>query len=291
MPRKTKTAEPELFSPGEGPKVAPLTEGTVRKGGRNVTTQVARRPPPPAPSSKPQAVSILQIAKEASTDPLVDAGKMQAIIGMAREEQNRLDEQAFETARLAVQNEMPPITKDTLNSHTRSKWARLEKISSIADPIIRAHGFTLAYGMADCPLSDHYRITCDVMHTPTGYKKHYFADIGMDAEGAKGGGTKSKAQGSGSSITYGRRFLKVMIFDINVVGEDFDGNRAQTESGPKISAEDVSVISDKLKIAGLSVERFCHGFKIKSIADLPDDLYEQAVKRIEDFAMRAKDQR
>lgn len=287
---KTKTAEPELFAPGEGPKVDVRGGYSAPRGGTKpplpkTGTGVARAAKSvPAQMKAAQSLSILQIAKEASADPRVDADKMRAIIGMAREEQNRLDEQAFEKARLAVQSEIPPITKDTLNSHTKSKWARLEKISAIVDPIIRKHGFTMSYGQADCPLPDHYRITAELVHTPTGYKKSYFIDVGMDAEGAKGGGTKSKAQGSGSSISYGRRFLKVMIFDINVVGEDFDGNRSQTANVDTISADEADVIREKIRLSGLKVETFCEVFEIGSVDKLPASKYDLAVTKIENYA-------
>ena len=80
----------------------------------------------------------------------------------------------------------------------------------MVDPICRKHGLVLTFGMSDSPLDNHYRILCDVMHT-SGHVKHYEADIGMDTAGPKGGGTKTGAQGSGSSIA--------MVAD--TAGDDF----------------------------------------------------------------------
>ena len=296
---KTAVKEPELFNakdavakPAPAAKL-PAKRGAGKKTGTAVSTAVA---PPSAPKS------LMQIAHECALDARVDAGKMQAIIAMAREEQNRIDEREFELARLAVQIEIPPITKDTLNKHTNSKWARLEKISAVADPIIRKHGFSLSYGEADCPVADHYRVTCDVTHTPTGYKKPYFMDVGMDAVGAKGGGTKSLAQGSGSSVTYARRFLKVMIFDINVVGEDFDGRRFTRNTDPgsaesvvevnqdseeqKLSKDDVEDMRAKIEACGVGEAKFCEFFKISNVEDLPPARYDEAVTACFDYGKR-----
>jgi len=263
-----------------------------------------------------ESKSIIEIAKECAMDPRVDAGKMQAILTMAREEQTRIDDRIFQLAKFEVQKAMPPITRDSLNQHTKSKWARLEKISAIADPIIRRNGFSLSYDSADCPIPDHYRITCDVTHTPTGYTKHYFIDVGMDSAGAKGGGTKSLAQGSGSSVTYARRFLKVMIFDINIVGEDFDGSRftlepRHIESGDSVGVKVIDardtettttdkVVPTKLSIdqtvklvelietSGVGLERFLEKYQIKAVQDLPPKDYEAAVMACNNYASEKK---
>lgn len=304
-----KEREPAL--PLEGMKdVTPKPEkkSAVAKAKPTASKAVALHDAAAASAMKVRAESksIIEIAKECAMNPKVDAGKMAAIIAMAREEQNRIDERVFQLAKFEVQKLIPPITRDSLNSHTNSKWARLEKISAIADPIIRRHGFSLSYGEAECPLKDHYRVTCEVTHTPTGYTKNYFIDVGMDSAGAKGGGTKSLAQGSGSSVTYARRFLKVMIFDINVVGEDFDGARYaiaaprdrgsdavenqsqdQGDSVPdNITPAQVAEMKKEIDACGVKLERFLEYFGIGSIEKLPIGKFAEAVQQCRDYAGR-----
>lgn len=300
----------------------------TKQASKAVAVATPRRAPAKAAADKARAESksIIEIAKECAMNPLVDAGKMREVIAMAREEQNRIDDRVFQLAKMEVQNQIPPITRDSLNKHTSSKWARLEKISAIADPVIRRHGFSLSYGSADCPLANHYRITCDVTHTPTGYTKHYWIDVGMDSEGAKGGGTKSLAQGSGSSVTYARRYLKVMIFDINIVGEDFDGKRftvepkhvdrsngAETETGnpkgsqpnatggaapayevdpnvPKITKDQENKVLDAITDCGVRHATFKKNYQINEIADLPLAMFGEALRACAEFkAKRAEE--
>ena len=325
---KERTAEPALFAdmkdvtPKKGDKKPEPEKKPAKSKQSSKAVAVADPQHTPAKSVagkvRTESLSIIEIAKECAMNPLVDAGKMREVIAMAREEQNRIDDRIFQFAKMEVQNKIPPITRDSLNQHTKSKWARLEKISAVADPIIRRNGFSLSYGSADCPLAEHYRITCDVTHTPTGFTKHYWIDVGMDSAGAKGGGTKSLAQGSGSSVTYARRFLKVMIFDINIVGEDFDGSRftvepkqinraneseaeasitdkprpaAQSDATvydadpdvPKITKAQENQVLDAILDCGVSHAKFKQNYQINEIGDLPLNLFGEALRACADF--------
>ena len=279
-----------------GDKVTGAIEGKIVavKTGKGAKTKNAVAVA--APAVRPESKSLMEICKDAALNKNVDAVKMKALLEMAREEQARIDDRIFELAKLDVQNEIPPIEKDSWNEHTKSKWAKLEKISYVADPIIRRHGFSLSYGSADCPVENHYRIVCDVTHTPTGHKKRYWIDIGMDSAGAKGGGTKSLAQGSGSSATYARRFLKVMIFDINVIGQDFDGSRLsvnapkqiegdasdqtepQTEKPKRLTLEATETLVKLIKSSGVGLDRFLEKYGLKAVIDLDPKLYDDAVR-------------
>lgn len=294
----------------------------LKPASKAVAVATPQRAPAKSAADKVRAESksIIEIAKECAMNPLVDAGKMREVIAMAREEQNRIDDRIFQLAKMEVQIAIPAIKRDSYNEHTKSKWAKLEKISAIVDPIIRCNGFSLSYGSADCPLKDHYRITCDVTHTLTGYTKHYWIDVGMDSAGAKGGGTKTLAQGSGSSVTYARRFLKVMIFDINVVGEDFDGGRftvepkhvdragqaeAETRGGKdenranaettnssiyeidpdvlKITKDQENKVLDAIADCGVSHKKFKTNYQINEIGELPLTMFGEALRACADY--------
>jgi hypothetical protein len=47
-----------------------------------------------------------------------------------------------------------------------------------------------------------------------------------DGKGAKGGGVMSRTHATGAAITYGKRYLKNMIFDLRFDETDDDGNGA-----------------------------------------------------------------
>ncbi len=216
-------------------------------------------------------------------DPTVPADKLKEMVAMANEQEDRNTqkelrdaEKAFNAAMLKAQSEINPVVRRKFNQHTKSWWATLEEVSKIADPIIHANGFTLSYGMADCPKDDHYRITCDVSHS-AGFTKRYFGDVGADSKGPKGEGTKSLAQGSGSSVTYGRRFLKQMIFDIKIVGQDTDGGGAEPAKITKKQAEELLTLCADKRV---SKDQFSKAFGVDEIADLPAKRFDEAVGRI-----------
>ena len=53
-------------------------------------------------------------------------------------------------------------------------------------------------------------------------QKHF--DLALDGVGLKGNPNKTAVQASGSTISYGRRYLKLMVFDVVLTNEDNDGN-------------------------------------------------------------------
>ena len=88
-------------------------------------------------------------------------------------------------------------------------------------------------------------------------------------------GSKNNVQGWGSSLSYGKRYATISLLNIisnAKMDEDRDGNDEQAPIEPVavklISAEDVDVLSDKIKLAGLTTARFCTRFNIQQIADL-----------------------
>lgn len=251
------------------------------------------KPTPPAKAGTVIAMTaqprtLTEFLQDVVRDKKADVSKVKEVLAMIREEQDRQASQKFNAAMLATQDELPTIKRDSLNKHTKSFWAKLEKISKAVDPIVRRNGFTLSYGMATSPLAEHYRVVCDVAHTG-GHVRRYEADVGMDSKGPKGEGNKSLAQGSGSSITYARRFLKVMIFDVVIEGMDDDGNGGRgakvvdaidiiDSDVPRITVPQADQIVELIEAAGKTRAAFCKAWKIEKVADLPAAHFDEALQ-------------
>lgn len=228
----------------------------------------------PSPQSAPK--TMLQVIAEAAANPLVDVQKMQALLTMRREEERAAQEIVFNDALRAAKLDMPTVGANSVNSHTKSNWAKYEKVSKVCDPIIHRHGFVLSFGMSDSPLPEHYRIICDVSHEG-GYTKRYFLDGPADAVGAKGGGTKTPIQGVGSTITYLRRVLKGLIFDIIVDKEDDDGIGAAVNL---IDDEQAKDLRAKMTAANITDAQFCSVYGLAKVEDLPAAKLANALDRI-----------
>lgn len=178
-----------------------------------------------SPAIVSQADAMLSMVERAARDPSVDIDKLERMLQMQERILSKNAEMAFNSAMRETKLAMPHVLRDSENSHTRSRYAKLETISKAVDPVINGNGFTLSFGTDQSSLPGHYGVTCEVAHV-AGFTKMFRADIPSDAAGAKGASNKNMTQAFGSTMTYGRRYLKSMIFDIQVTNEDDDGHAA-----------------------------------------------------------------
>lgn len=168
--------------------------------------------------------TLMNAVAQAARDPNVDVDKMERLFAMHEKMQDRQAEQAFSDAMKAAQSEMPTIAKDRHNTQTNSDYATLDAINKAITPVYTRHGFSLSYDTEDSPIPDHVRVACHVLHSG-GHERTYRYDQPMDATGIGGKVNKTPTHARGSAITYGRRYLVLMIFNLTT-GYDDDGNSA-----------------------------------------------------------------
>ena len=174
----------------------------------------------------------LSMIERAARDPSVDVSKMERMFEMRERVMKTSAEQAFNASFVAVRAAVGPVIKNKSNDQTRSKYADLFAIADILDPVMTDNGFAATFGTADCPLEHHYRITGTLLHAQ-GHSKEYHVDVPVDGAGIKGQTNKTATHAFGSTMTYGRRYLKVAMFDISIT--DNDGNRRR-EPAPAYSS-------------------------------------------------------
>jgi hypothetical protein len=218
------------------------------------------------------AGGILNVIAKAAADPNTDVDKLERLLAMQERVLEREAKRAYEDAMRAAQEEIRPILKNRKNPETHSTYADLEQISDLADPVIHKHGFSLSYGTADCPLANHYRVTCCVSHTG-GFSKDHQADVPVDNTGPKGAQNKTMTHGFGSALSYGRRYLKLLIFDIKTTDDD---GRAAGNGGP-INAEQLAVLNGLADAVKADKIAFCKYLKVDSLRDLAAFHYDDAI--------------
>lgn len=195
--------------------------------------------------------SILAVIARASSDPKVDVDKLERLLAMQERVLAREAEQAFNAALKAAQEEIEPVIKNKINPDTKSKYADLVAVADAVDPILRRHGFSQSYGTADCPLPAHYRVTCLLSHE-AGHSRDYQADVPIDNTGPKGSQNKTMTHGFGSALSYGRRYLKLLIADVATT--DDDGRAAGR--GATISEQQVGDLEALIQEVGADKRRF-----------------------------------
>ena len=169
-----------------------------------------------------ESTAIIQVIERAARNPNVDIDKMERLLQMQERIMEREAIRSFNEAMRAAQAAMPQVVADADNDQTRSRYARYETVSAAVQPIITEHGFSLSFGEEDSPKPNHLRIVCDVAHVG-GYTKRYHGDVPFDMAGIKGNVNKTPTHAYGSTKSYGRRYLKLDIFDIAIKGIDDDG--------------------------------------------------------------------
>lgn len=231
---------------------------------------------------------LLTVIERAARDTSIDVDKMERLFALQERLLARQAEVEFNEAMAAAQAEIRPVAKNKYNEQTRSHYSNLEAVANAIDPIIHRHGFSLSYGTDVCPLEGHYRITCKVARG--GHAEVRFADVPADTVGIKGSQNKTATHGFGSTASYGRRYLKLMIFDVATTDDD-DGQRASgTPAYEMISADQCAELRRLIAAADTTEEAFCQRIRANTLPELAAANFERSkgvlLRRIE--AMKAE---
>jgi len=190
----------------------------------------AAAPLPPAPPAViDEALSVLSMIERAARDPETDVGKFERLVAVWERIEHRRAEQAFGTAMALAQSEAHLVKPNKQNTQTGSMYATYAALDLMLRPIYIKHGFSLSFGTEPIDQPDKVRVVCYVAHAG-GFTRVYQADVPADGKGAKGGEVMSKTHAFGSGVTYGKRYLVGMIFNLafTTKEDDDDGNAAST---------------------------------------------------------------
>jgi hypothetical protein len=242
-----------------------------------MTAQAVTRVEPEVPAIS-ETAAIVQMIERAAMNPAVDIDKMERLLEMQERVMSRRAEAAFNEAMTAAQAEAPQVTRDAENSHTKSLYARLETINAAIVPIITKNGFSLSFGTADSPLPNHYRVVCTCAHRD-GHSRIYHADLPADTAGSQGKANKTPIQGFGSTMSYGRRYLTLMIFNVSLKMEDDDGEAAGLSEA--VTEEQLTTLREKIEATNADIEKFCRFFKIESLPELPAPRFAEAIRMLD----------
>jgi ERF superfamily len=167
--------------------------------------------------------NMLAMIWRASRDPLVDAGKLNALLDVQERVENRQAIRAFIEAETGMQSEIPSIGKKGQITNkaggVQSKYSRWEDIHRVINPILQRHHFTLSFEIDT--VEQMIAVQATLSHVAGHIKKSGFMRLPRDDSGAKNG-----VQGVGSAMSYGKRYTTIALLNINTEGEDNDGGTA-----------------------------------------------------------------
>ena len=173
--------------------------------------------------------ALIAAITKASRDPAVDIGKMQFLLDTGRQLMADQAQAEWRDAMAAAQADMVPINKDLSNPQTRSRYASLAALDAAIRPIYAGNGFAVTFDTEQCDEPGSIMVVAYVERGR--HSRRYSIPMPTDGKGARGGEVMTKTHATGSAVTYGRRNLLCMAF--NLVTSDDDGNRAGGYRAPQ----------------------------------------------------------
>lgn len=175
--------------------------------GVNAQLQVVQTNPDPAP------LSLIHAAMERG---VTDPGYLEKLLNLQERWESRNARAEYARALNACQREIGPIYKGKQGQH--GKYATLEAVNRIVQPVYIDHGFALSFGQEPTPGKDDWiRVFVDVTHT-AGHTERYLGDFPFERE--KG---CTAIQSIGKAFSYARRYLLGLVFNLTFTDEDNDG--------------------------------------------------------------------
>lgn len=251
---------------------------------RTVSTEV-RAPRPPAPTN------MLQVIATAVADPRCDVAKMQALLDMQKQIEEREERKAFTRAFNALQAELPVITKDGKIDHggdkndgkkrVKTSFATYPNINRIVGPLLKKHGFTYSNSMEPSP--DGAMFIVGLLEHIEGGSRSTRSRLTADVTGAK-----NNQQGWGSSQQYGMRYNLIAL--LNIVSEAAaDSDNDGFEQSDVITTAQAKELARLLNEAGANADKLCKAFEISGLVQLPASQFATAKSRIAAYR-KAKEQ-
>lgn len=241
-----------------------------------IATQSATANLPAMPSN----ANLLQAIADAAKDPNVNIEKMHGLIDIQERLMNKQAEINFNNALAAMQDRIPRIKQNAQIEHKGvliGKYATYEAIDDVMRPLLIEFGFGLRFN------SKQSGNLITVMGTLSHKDGHSITnEIPLNLEG---GGAKNSVQAAGSTITYGKRYIVQMFFNLVFEGEDDDGKKA---GFVQISDEHAAEIKQLLKDTGADTAKFLKlvAGGAKSVDEMDERYYEKAKVAINDAHQR-----
>lgn len=186
-----------------------------------------------------KASGLLQAIITVASDQHLDVAKMERLFEMHQKVKAQEAEADFNDALARAQSRIQPVVNNALNSHTRSTYAKLAQINKEIVPIYSAEGLSLSFdtetGGTEArfgPIEQGMRRTVAILSHRAGHKRTYHIDLPPDDSGSQGTKNKTGVQAAGSTNSYARRYLALMIFNVSTE-DDNDGSRTQKEERPE----------------------------------------------------------
>ena len=218
-----------------------------------------------------------------------DLQQLKELLAIQKDWESNEARKVFTQSFASAQAKIASVIKTKVNPITHSKYADLGDIIVSASRVYTAEGFSVIFYEGDTTVPDSIRVCADILHK-AGHKETYHYDVPLDGTGLKGNANMTKIHGKSSSVSYGRRYLMCMVWNIPTQ-DDNDGNNGAVEY---ITQEQGNKILDMVTSTGSSLEKFLtymsdekKGLVVDSIETILKKDYQKAITALSAKANKA----
>lgn len=204
-----------------------------------------------------------------------NADALEKVINLYNQQQDREIKREFEAAFSALQADLPAILATRFNIQTKSKYAKLDDIHKVIKPLLREHGFSTRYESPENYIDGFVQQTFILTHN-NGHSAKNSAIVQVDSKGIQGASNKTETHGTGSALTYARRYALCGLLDITIT-EDDDGNAAG--GIPRITPEQQSIVLNLLEEVPQDTKDAFYTVYAK-VSDMPLDQFKNSLMRL-----------
>jgi len=201
----------------------------------------------------PQGTSIMTIIERVAQNPEIPVDKIQEIIELQERIMDREAEIAFNEAMARLQKVLPKVKK--LAKTHNSKYAKFEHIENQIRPLYTDEGFSISYSSKKegNDITWYGKLSHVQGHSTT-------AELVLPADTSGG---KNNIQAIGSTSSYARRYLLIMLFNIIVMDEDDDAMASEPDP---IDQATIDEINDLIEETKTDKQKFMDAYSITDIS-------------------------
>ena len=213
-------------------------------------------PSPTIATPVSEAGAVMDLIARASSDPAVDVAKMEALFNLQERVMARQAEADFNAAHARVVAAMPRVPKNGIVSLGTGKggynFAKWEDIDRFLRPLMIGEGFSLIFDMT--AKDGGGAVVAATLRHSGGHSVTASIPLALDA-----GAGRNNLQAMGSTLSYGKRYLAEMLFNIVREGADDDG---KTGGRQYLSTQQQSELLDLVAATATDLDRFFSAMKI-----------------------------
>jgi hypothetical protein len=206
----------------------------------------------------------MAVISRAAADSSVDVSKMERLVALKMQLDHDERERLFAAALGRVQALIPPIGKHGRTD--KATYAKLEDIDRAIRPLYAAEGFSLTFNTQ----FEEGRV---LMTARLRHRDGHFEEKALVLPIDTGAG-RNAIQAVGSTVSYGRRHLTKMLFNVVETDEDDDGKGVPL----KISAEQAKYLQEFVEEIGGNKQKFLDWLKVGQFTDISEADYGKAEK-------------